>query len=128
MEWLIDQAYNGQANSMVDTISFSASAIARQVVLYIHYYSPEQKDYYMSYVNSYMTTDPKHIQECHNVVKNILDYGLGMRQKKVQECLEPISQGRHQMEEESTCYHLGELSTLATSFTTVTSSGRKLQR
>ena len=89
MEWLLSQAYALQPGS-TDTIAFSASATARQVVFYTHYYSPEQGAYFMSYLKSFMTTDPEHIQQCRNLTNNILDYGLGMRQDKLRECLESL--------------------------------------
>lgn len=129
MEWLLGQAYSVQPDSTVDTVAFSASATARQVVFYIHYYSPEQGAYFMSYVKSFMTTDPQHIQECRNLVNNILDYGLGMRQQNLRDCLDSLfphmdtkwKKSRRASDPE-------ESSTPATSFTTASSSGKKLQK
>ena len=90
MQWLLGQATALGTSSMVDTVAFSVSATARQVVFYIHYYSEERGAYLMSYINSYMTTDPQHIQQCHDLVKNIVDLGLGMRQNKLRECLKTL--------------------------------------
>ena len=51
----------------------------RQVLVHIHHYSEEDHRFYMSYLKSFLSTDPADVQGCHNIVKNILDYDLDTR-------------------------------------------------
>ena len=129
MQWLLDQADPLQPSNMIDTVAFSAAATARDVVFYIHYYSEQQKAYFMSYINSYMTTDPRHIQECRNLVNNILDFGLGMRQGKLRKCLETLyPQIDTKWKKSRSASDIGQPPTPATSHTMASQLNNKLQR
>ena len=88
MEWLLDQAK--AESTAVDSVSFSIAATGRLVVLSIHWFSPEEKIYYMSYVKSFNTTDTEHVQACHNTVKNIVDWAVGDRHDKLKKTLQTL--------------------------------------
>ena len=88
MEWLLDQA---KAESKpVDSVAFSIAATGRLVVLSIHWFSPEDKTYYMSYVKSFTTTDKEHVQACHSTVKNIVDWAVDDRHDKLKTTLQTL--------------------------------------
>ena len=90
MQWLLQHAEPAEISSPVDAVSFSVAANARQLMFYVHYYSAEAETYVMSYMQSCTITDPEDIQQCRNIVKNITEYGLGVRLKTLQKCLQKV--------------------------------------
>ena len=87
MQWLMDKAEPAQNSSALDTIAFSVAANTRHVVFYVHYYDKKIEKFVMSYVQSCIITDPKDVQKCRNMVKNITDFGLKVRLKTLRNCL-----------------------------------------
>ena len=131
MQWLMQHAEPGRISSPVDNVSFSVAANARQVMFYVHYYSPEAETYVMSYMQSCTITDPEDIQQCRNIVKNITEYGLGVRLKTLKRCLRKVYPQTDQWSNKrpASAAELPEPLTPATSFTTVSSMrGRKSQK
>ena len=95
VRWLLDQTGSAHSNKLKDTVTFSIAATGRMAVLSVHWHSEKDKMDYMSHVKSFSTRALDQIQECHDAVKNILDYGLGERRKdlgKALEALFPLSQ------------------------------------
>lgn len=131
MQWLMQHAEPASISSPVDTVSFSVAANARHVIFYVHYYSPETETYVMSYMQCCTITDPEDIQQCRNIVKNITEYGLGVRLKTLQKCLQKIYPQTNLWlnKRPASATELPEPSTPATSFTPVSSTGgRKSQK
>ena len=89
MRWLLQQASSVSDDSITSekALAFSMCISARQAVLYIHFYSPQTKLYWMSFVDCYMPTDPRDVQKCNRHVQNILDYALGDRLTAVKDAL-----------------------------------------
>ena len=79
MKWLLDQAHT--SSSETDSAAFSLAASGSVVTLSIHWQSKEDRAYYMSYVKGFIPTDMQHVQECHDMVKNIVEWGIGPRHK-----------------------------------------------
>lgn len=68
VQWLLDQTDSSRSNELKDTVTFSIVASARVAVLSVHWRSEKDKKDYMSHVKSFLTTEPDHIQQCHDVV------------------------------------------------------------
>lgn len=130
MQWLMQHGDSSEDPSMLDTVSFSCAANARQVVFYVHYYSPEVRAYCMSWVQSCTITNPEDIQRCRDLVKNIRDYGLGVRLKTLQKALENVYPQTDQWTKKrsSSAADLEEPSTPATSFATTVSVKKSNRR
>ena len=95
IEWLLNKAGASQINRLTDTIAFSLAGTGRVVVLSVHWYSPEDRMYYMSGIKTFVTTNPQDIQACHGTVKNIVDWAVGPRFEKIKDVLQtlfPLSQ------------------------------------
>ena len=87
VRWLLEQAGTGGTYSTTDSIAFTIALTHRQVIVHIHHYSEEERRIYMSYLKSFSPIDPADVQGCHDIVKNILDYGLGTRQTTIRNAL-----------------------------------------
>ena len=85
MLWLLKEAYRTQAPSTLDSIAFSACVSHREAIFHVHFYSPEDDMYYMSWIATFETM--RHVQRCNHVVENIVGYGLGARQTKIRQAL-----------------------------------------
>ncbi|MCJ1358064.1 MAG: hypothetical protein MMC33_008062 [Icmadophila ericetorum] len=85
MRWLFQEAYGSENRSVIDSIAFSACITHREAVFHVHFYSPVESRYYMSWIGTFETM--RKVQDCNNMVLNIFDHGLETRQKKVREAL-----------------------------------------
>ena len=90
MEWLLDQAKASQTTRQTDTIAFSITSTGRMAVLSVHWYSPEKKTYFMSYVKGFLSSEPEGVQNCHNAVKNVIEWGLGSRHTTLAKVLQEL--------------------------------------
>ena len=88
MRWLFREAYSSKEPPVVDSIAFSACVSHRLVVVHVHHYSVEDDLYHMSSIGSFSTT--REVQKCNSVIRNILDYGLGTRQRKVRDAVRQL--------------------------------------
>ena len=87
MRWVLKEASPNQDIPVTDCLAFTAALTHREVRFYVHYYSEKDGYFYMTYLQRCETTDPADIRNCHNIVKNILDFGLVIRQKKIKDAL-----------------------------------------
>ena len=87
LRWLFEKASPTQVIPVADCVAFTGGITHRDIIFYVHYYSEEDRYFYMSYLQRFSTTDSADIQRCHNVVKNILEYGIGVRQVKIKDAL-----------------------------------------
>ena len=90
MEWLLDQAKASQTTRQTDTVAFSIAGTGRMAVLSVHWYSPEKKTYYMSYVKGFLSSESEGVQNCHSTVKNIIEWGLGSRHTSLGNVLQQL--------------------------------------
>ena len=96
MLWLLEEAKSAglvEVDLMQDTVSFSVVSSRRQAVIYLHWLSPTEKLFYMSYLKSYSTFEVDDIRGCNNTIKNIIDNANGPRKIEIKEALvtlEPI--------------------------------------
>ena len=78
------------ANDPTKTLAFSICLTARNVVLYVHSYSPEEQQFFMSCIASFLPTKATDIQECRNHIKNIIEYALNVRYKDISDSLDNL--------------------------------------
>ena len=83
--WLLKQADPERTRRLTDSIAFSVTVTQRVSVFYVHYYVEEEQRFYMSYISKIWNTDPIDIQRCHDIVKNILEYGVTIRQQMIKD-------------------------------------------
>ena len=87
LQWFLEQASPTEIVSITDCVAFTGAVTHREVIFHVHYYSEEDAYCYMSYLGRFSTTDPGDVQGCHDLVKNILEYGLTTRQTKIKQAL-----------------------------------------
>ena len=85
IRWIFREAYKSENQPITDTISFSVCVTYRLLVFHVHWYSPAENRHYMSWIATFETM--RHVQRCNDVVHNIFDYGLGVRQTKIRDAL-----------------------------------------
>lgn len=93
IKWLLKQAQARQSSAMfkIDdrkTLAFSVCLTARQVLLYVHSYSSENRQFLMSCIGSYVPTQSQQIQDCNRHIKNIVDWALDTRRKDIETSLD----------------------------------------
>jgi len=91
LRWLLEEAPTGaRSGSCLDTIAFSIGMSHRLAVLYVHWYSEDDRHYYMSKLRSFDSFSAADVQACNSTVKNIIDYGLGVRKSVLGAALEAL--------------------------------------
>ena len=90
LRWLLTQAFPSKVPTATDAVAFTGAVSPRAAVFYILWYSQSEHRYIMSkFSNVSFMEGPKRpdIQECKNVIKNVLDYGLDVRQPVIKKAL-----------------------------------------
>ena len=85
VRWILEQAYPLRAQSIVDSIAFSACFTHRRVYFFVHFYSPTHKRHYMSSIADFDTL--RQVQQSNDIVHNVFDHCLGNRQTKIRDAL-----------------------------------------
>ena len=85
-----DGSHQDSTADATKALAFSICLTARNVMLYVHSYSSTRQEYLMSLVSSFLPSKIKDIQECRNQVKNILDFALQVRRKRISEALDAL--------------------------------------
>ena len=85
--WLLSQADLSRTRSSTDSVVFTATVSQREAVFHVHWFSPKDNKVYMSYIDSFAFMKDLDIQGCRNLVKNILDYSLEVRQPIIRNAL-----------------------------------------
>lgn len=85
--WLRSQADPSRTQSSTDSVVFTATVSQREAVFHVHWFSPKDDKVYMSYIDSFAFMKDLDIQGCRDLVKNILDYGLEVRQPIIRDAL-----------------------------------------
>ena len=85
IRWLLNEAYPSEAHSVNDSIAFSACVTHREAIFHVHFYSPADDRFYMSWIAT--CESMRHVQRCNHIIQNIVDYGLGVRQTKIRQAL-----------------------------------------
>ncbi len=88
--WLLQEAGTHTSSSLTDTIAFTVTMSHREAIFYLHWYSEADRRFYMSYLKSYSSVEPRDIRACNNTVKNIIDHGLGARRTAIGTALEAL--------------------------------------
>lgn len=88
--WLLKEAGLSDSHSVEDKIAFTVTMSHRQAIFYIHWYSADDRRFYMSYLKSYSSMEPKDIRACNNTIKNIVDIALGARKTMVGNALQAL--------------------------------------
>ena len=90
LRWLLAEAYPSKVFKVTDAVSFASAVTPRAAVFYVCWYSEEDQCHFVSkFKNVCFMEGPKRpdIQDCRNVTKNIIDYGLGDRQAAIRKAL-----------------------------------------
>ena len=90
LRWLLSQAFPSKVPAVTDAIAFTGAITPRSGVFYILWYSEEHGHHVMSKfknVSFLEGPDNPDIQECRNVMKNMLDFGLEIRRPIITEAL-----------------------------------------
>lgn len=87
MRWFFREAYPSKRLSLLDTVAFTVVATHREAVYHVHFYSEEEQTFHMSYIGAFSTVSHADIQRSNDITKNILEHGLGTRQKKIRAAL-----------------------------------------
>ena len=87
LQWFLEKASPNEIVSSTDCVAFTGAVTHREVIFHVHYYSEEDAYFHMSYLRRFSTTDPGDVQGCHDLVKNILEYGITTRQTKIKNAL-----------------------------------------
>lgn len=83
--WMLDQIDPSRTRSSADALVFSAVASQREAVAHVHYYNPEDKTFYMSYIDTFsFLKDP---QGCRNHHKNIAEWLVEIQQPIIKDVL-----------------------------------------
>lgn len=85
--WLLSQASLSRTNLNTDSVVFTRAVTPRDAVFHVVWYCEEEHRHYMSYIRSFSFMEPLKIQACHNTIKDILDYGLEVRQPVIRNAL-----------------------------------------
>ena len=90
LRWLLKQAYPSEVPTATDAVAFTAAVSSRMAMFFIVWYSEKKKRYVMSqfwticFLNCPGRSD---IQQCRDVIENVLDYGLNIRQPIIKKAL-----------------------------------------
>ena len=88
--WLLKEAGLSDAHLVKDKVAFTISVSHREAIFYIHWYSADERRFYMSYLKTYSSVEPENIRACNNTVKNIIDLGLGARKAMIGNALQAL--------------------------------------
>ncbi|KAL8727594.1 MAG: hypothetical protein Q9166_005944 [cf. Caloplaca sp. 2 TL-2023] len=87
MRWFLREAYPSKALSVLDAVAFTIAVTHREAIYHIHFYSEENATNYMSWIGTFSTLRGADIQRSNDATENILEYGLGTRQRKIRNAL-----------------------------------------
>ena len=90
LRWLLTQAFPSKAPKSTDAVAFAGAVTPRAAAFYVLWYSEQRGRYIMSkFKNVSFMDGPERpdIQQCRDVVENVMAYGLGERQRIVKEAL-----------------------------------------
>ena len=94
LRWLLEEASPAEAPKTTDAVAFTGAVSPRAAVFYIVWYSEKKNRYIMSkFSDVSFLNGPKRpdIQNCRNVMKNVLDYGVNVRQVIIRNALADLS-------------------------------------
>ncbi|CAF9941375.1 MAG: hypothetical protein HETSPECPRED_003219 [Heterodermia speciosa] len=83
--WVFREAYPSRDQSVMKSIAFSACVTQRLAIFYVHFYSAEKSQHYMSWIATCETM--RHVQKSNHLVENILEHCLGARQTNIRTAL-----------------------------------------
>ena len=83
--WMLDQVDPSRTPSSADALAFSAVVTQREAVAHVHYYNPEDKTFYMSYIDSFAFL--KDSQGCRNHHKNVAEWLVEIQQPIIKDLL-----------------------------------------
>ena len=87
MRWFLREAHPSKTPSVLDAVAFTIAVTHREAIYHIHFYSEENTINYMSYIGTFSTLRGPDIQRSNDAIENILEYGLGTRQRKIRNAL-----------------------------------------
>ena len=90
LRWLLTQAFPSEVPATTDAVAFTGAVSPRAAVFYITWWSEKRHRYIMSKFRSVSFMEgPERpdIQQCKNVIKNMLDYGLSVRKSIIKKAL-----------------------------------------
>ncbi|KAL8709386.1 MAG: hypothetical protein Q9220_005880 [cf. Caloplaca sp. 1 TL-2023] len=94
LRWLLEEAAPAKAPKTADVVAFTRAISPRAAVFYVVWYSKKKSRFIMSkFSDISFLNGPKRpdIQNCRNVMKNVLDYGVNVRQVIIRNALADLS-------------------------------------
>ena len=94
LRWLLEQAFPADTPKTTDAVAFTGAVSTRAAVFYITWFSKEKNRHIMSkFSDVSFLNGPKRpdIQDCRNIMKNVLDYGVNERQVTIRKALAQLS-------------------------------------
>ncbi|KAL8699042.1 MAG: hypothetical protein Q9201_006230 [Fulgogasparrea decipioides] len=88
MRGVLEEAFPFEKLSTVDSIAFSACVTHREAIIHVHWYDPEERLHYMSWIGSFDTL--RNSQGCSRVVKSIFDHAIDTRLPKLRQALRQL--------------------------------------
>ncbi|MCJ1410524.1 hypothetical protein MMC19_004609 [Ptychographa xylographoides] len=88
--WLLNQAGLSESHSVKDTVAYTVTMSHRQAIFYIHWYSADDRRFYMSYLKTFSSMEPQDIRKCSDTVKNIIDHAVGARKTMIGDALQAL--------------------------------------
>ena len=94
LRWLLRQAFPSEVPAATDAVAFAGAVSPRAAVFYILWYSEDEHRYIMSkFSNVSFMEGPKRpdIQQCKDIIRNMLDYGMDVRQPVIRKALAQLN-------------------------------------
>lgn len=93
--WFLKQASiasgSGKATADTDAIAFTVALSPRLAVMYVAWYASKKQRYVVSKFKNILFSELDHIQQCRDIISNILDYGLRTRVSTIRSALADLS-------------------------------------
>ncbi|KAL7919213.1 hypothetical protein ACQKWADRAFT_302048 [Trichoderma austrokoningii] len=92
-ERLNTQLRRCNSDNLINSAAFSIAMNGTEARLYVSWKHNEQ-DYYMANVRNFLLQDPKHYIEFRKYVRNIIDWGRGLRLEEIRKSLDLEESGK----------------------------------
>ena len=88
--WTLDLLEPSRKRSSADAIVFSAAVSQRETVAHVHYFNPEDNRFYMSWIDAFTYAKKDGMQECHDYVKNAIEWMVDIQQPMVKDAMDKL--------------------------------------
>ena len=131
LRWLLSEAFPTQVLNDTDAVAFTGAVSPRAAVFYILWYSEKDRCHFMSKFKNVCFLegpDKPDIQQCKNVMKSMLDYGVKVRQPAIRRALAQLNPVPSHWKKSRAASTVTETETPVTSFGAEESRSSKSRR